>query len=292
MAVAVHVADMITAKTTGGGSAMDESDKVPGSPSHNPRRAPPSRAALIRNRIMAAFLTLLVVALIYMEVHKVAGELWGVLRASPSGSFTQPSKLVDLAAAVKKVADGQLIAVTLLIVVIYVTLQTFCIPGTIGLNVITGALLGLGYGLPLCVLLGTLGASMCYTLSSVAGVRFAAAVDQKLMQGQGIGKLRSSVARYRADLFAYLLFLRLTPILPNWLINLGSPLANVPLKHFALATMLGITPQTYLSVRFGTLAQTGTIKSIVTWYDTLAVAAIGCVVLLVVRLKKKFAAPA
>jgi uncharacterized membrane protein YdjX (TVP38/TMEM64 family) len=310
MAVAAAGADMVTVYIGGNHGSTPPHNKgigVPGSPSIESEKGHPSfrqaargvsaatasnpplsRAARIRNRVLAAFVALLVVSCVYWEVHVAAIDLYRVIAHSPKGSLTSPAKLVDLASDIRKVAEGQLVAVTLLIVVIYITLQTFCIPGTVGLNVVTGALLGLGTALPLCVVLGTIGATCCYALSSVAGLRLATAVDQKLMQGQGINKLRTSVARYRSDLFAYLLFLRLTPILPNWLINLGSPVASVPLGHFALATFLGITPQTYLSVRFGTVAQSGSIKTIVTWYDTAAVAGIGCVVLLATRLKKRF----
>ena len=43
------------------------------------------------------------------------------------------------------------------------------------------------------------------------------------------------------NLFFFLLFLRISPLLPNWLINLASPVVGVPFKYFLLATILGIT---------------------------------------------------
>lgn len=42
------------------------------------------------------------------------------------------------------------------------------------------------------------------------------------------------VDRRRGDLFNYLVFLRVTPILPNIFINIASPVVDVPLRHFAL----------------------------------------------------------
>ena len=42
------------------------------------------------------------------------------------------------------------------------------------------------------------------------------------------------VDRRRGDLFNYLIFLRVTPILPNIFINIASPVVDVPLRPFAL----------------------------------------------------------
>jgi uncharacterized membrane protein YdjX (TVP38/TMEM64 family) len=50
---------------------------------------------------------------------------------------------------------------------------------------------------------------------------------------------------FRADAFSYLLFLRLVPVFPFWLVNLVAALAGVRLWHFAAATALGIIPATF-----------------------------------------------
>jgi uncharacterized membrane protein YdjX (TVP38/TMEM64 family) len=60
------------------------------------------------------------------------------------------------------------------------------------------------------------------------------------------GPLAQKLARgFRADAFSYLLFLRLVPIFPFWLVNLVPALAGVPLATFAAATALGIVPATF-----------------------------------------------
>src|ERR1700730_5721660 len=51
---------------------------------------------------------------------------------------------------------------------------------------------------------------------------------------------------FRADAFSYLLFLRLVPVFPFWLVNLVAALAGVRLLHFAAATALGIIPATFV----------------------------------------------
>lgn len=172
---------------------------------------------------------------------------------------------------------------------VYITLQTFCIPGTVVLNAAIGALVGSLGGVLLCTLLGTVGACSCYILSFLVGTSLVEMVDRKLMKGKGLLTLRRQVRSYRAELFVYVLFLRLTPILPNWLVNMASPVAGVPLRVFALATAIGILPQTYLSVRFGALAQTrdkGT--KIVSVWDTLLLAVIACALVFALKVKKHF----
>ena len=49
---------------------------------------------------------------------------------------------------------------------------------------------------------------------------------------------------FRADAFHYLLFLRLVPVFPFWLVNLAAALFSVRLKTFVAATAIGIVPAT------------------------------------------------
>src|SRR5262249_57436955 len=56
----------------------------------------------------------------------------------------------------------------------------------------------------------------------------------------------SSGGGSRADAFSYLLFLRLVPIFPFWLVNLVAALVGVRLTSFAAATALGVIPATFV----------------------------------------------
>lgn len=81
--------------------------------------------------------------------------------------------------------------------------------------------------------------------------------------------------RRRGDLFNYIIFLRVTPILPNIFINIASPVVNVPLRPFALATLLGCLPNNFLAVNAG--SKLGELKSFSDLYDYKIILA-GCVV--------------
>jgi uncharacterized membrane protein YdjX (TVP38/TMEM64 family) len=53
------------------------------------------------------------------------------------------------------------------------------------------------------------------------------------------------------DAFYYLLFLRLVPVFPFWLVNLAPALCGVRLMTFVAATALGIIPGTFAFAIFG-----------------------------------------
>ena len=61
--------------------------------------------------------------------------------------------------------------------------------------------------------------------------------------------LISQVAKRREKLLNYMLFLRVTPTLPNTFINFSSPIVGVPYHTFFLATAIGLIPAAYVTVR-------------------------------------------
>ena len=268
---------------------------------------------LLRNRTMSTtlprrFLFLIAAGIVSVGVfyhvsgtHDVLLQVVDAVTTNPH-SIRSTDGLVEFAARIRGIAAAKFLNIVWLGIGMYLLLQTFCIPGTIALNVALGSLLGVGLGVPLCTLLGTIGACLCYTMSGLLGGQVVERIDAKLTKGKGLPRLKTQVAKHRSDLFVYMLFLRLTPVLPNWLINLASPIVGVPWKLFAAATCLGIFPQTYLSVRFGSLAHllsassvteqspSGTRESIVSMKDILLLAVLAVTLVVVAKLRKKFIA--
>lgn len=71
-------------------------------------------------------------------------------------------------------------------------------------------------------------------------------------------KMNQRIQENRDNLIYYLLFLRISPIVPNWLINVSSPIVGVPFVYFFLATLfgaswvtLGLMPANVLHVKTG-----------------------------------------
>jgi hypothetical protein len=62
----------------------------------------------------------------------------------------------------------------------------------------------------------------------------------------------------------YVTSLRLLPLVPQWLVNLASPHAGVPLVPFALATGVGLAPYNAITVHAGAV-----LGSISGWDDVL-----------------------
>lgn len=143
---------------------------------------------------------------------------------------------------------------------IYIFMQTFMIPGTIFMSLLAGALFGVVKGVLLVVFTATSGASSCYFLSKMIG--------RPLITWLWPEKLRffqSEIAKRRDKLLNYMLFLRITPSLPNTFINVASPIVDIPFHVFFLATLVGLIPATYITVRAGLAL--GDLKSVRDLYD-------------------------
>ena len=125
-------------------------------------------------------------------------------------------------------------------------MQSFAIPGPLILSIISGALFGKVFGLILVCVVSSVGASICYLLSSALAKYFIfKQFPKRVLQ------FKHSVERNKDNLFFYMLFLRITPLLPNWLINLSSPIVGVPFKHFFFASLIGIMPANIMHVNMG-----------------------------------------
>ncbi|CAA7403861.1 unnamed protein product [Spirodela intermedia] len=148
---------------------------------------------------------------------------------------------------------------------VYIFMQTFMIPGTIFMSLLAGALFGVPSGVALVVFAATAGASSCFFLSKLIG--------RPLVISLWPDKLRlfqAQVASRKGKLLNYMLFLRVTPTLPNTFINMASPIVDVPYHTFFLATFIGLIPAAFVTVRAGIAL--GDLKSVNDLYDFQSVA--------------------
>lgn len=114
------------------------------------------------------------------------------------------------------------------------SLQTFAIPGSLFLSILSGFLFNFPTAIILVCFCSALGATLCYTLSQLVGRKLIRHFFPKRADDWA-----KQVDKHRADLLSYMLFLRMTPLLPNWFINLVAPVIGVPLFPFAMGTFLG-----------------------------------------------------
>jgi uncharacterized membrane protein YdjX (TVP38/TMEM64 family) len=102
---------------------------------------------------------------------------------------------------------------------------------------------------------GALTATAATLVGATAGATVIFLIARSALGGWLVRRAGSRVekvaAGFRADAFNYLLFLRLVPFFPFWLVNLVPALAGVRLRTFVAATALGMIPGTFAYAFFG-----------------------------------------
>jgi uncharacterized membrane protein YdjX (TVP38/TMEM64 family) len=128
-------------------------------------------------------------------------------------------------------------------IAIYIVAVALSIPGGLFLTITSGILFGTLIGGTASVTGATIGATLIFLVArSACGenlIRRAGPLACKLAAG------------FRADAFSYLLFLRLVPAFPFFLVNLVPAVAGVKLRTFMAATAIGIIPATFVFAFFG-----------------------------------------
>lgn len=142
--------------------------------------------------------------------------------------------------------DRHIFTVFFGVVVVYIMLQSFAVPGSIFLTILSGYLFNFFVALLLVCFCSATGASVCYLLSYLFGR------DLVIRNfPERIKKWQDDIAKHRSNLLSYIIFLRVTPFLPNWFINIASPVLNVPIVHFYVGTFLGVAPPSFLYIQAG-----------------------------------------
>merc|ERR1712079_133575 len=134
--------------------------------------------------------------------------------------------------------------------VTYLFLQTFAIPGSIFLSIVSGYLFSFPVALLLICFCSATGASFCYLLSYLAGKPLV----HKYLPERAADWSRK-VDGQKSNIFSYIVFLRITPFLPNWFINIVSPVIGVRLPPFWLGTFVGVAPPSFIAIQAGSTLQ-------------------------------------
>ncbi len=89
------------------------------------------------------------------------------------------------------------------------------------------------------------------TLGSIAVFLAARYAFRDLFRARAGATLARFEEGFRHNDFNYLLFLRFVPVFPFWLVNIVPALLGMPLRRYALATMLGIVPAAIIYASVG-----------------------------------------
>ncbi len=133
------------------------------------------------------------------------------------------------------IADNLIVAL-LAYVVLYILVIALSLPGGLVMTLSGGLLFGWFLAATATVIGATIGATIVFLIAkSSFGETLAAKA------GPWLGKLR---AGFQENALSYLLFLRLVPAFPFFVVNLAPALLGVPLRTYVLGTFFGIIPGT------------------------------------------------
>ncbi len=144
----------------------------------------------------------------------------------------------DMLARHKAVLTAWVAAHTLLAAICflaaYAVIVAFSLPVAVLITPVGGFLFGVWLGAALSVLGATLG--------SIAVFLAARTAFYDLFRARAGTSLARLEAGFRRNDFSYLLFLRLVPVFPFWLVNIVPALLGMRLDRYAAATLIGIVP--------------------------------------------------
>ena len=153
---------------------------------------------------------------------------------------------------------------------VYVAVAALSLPAAALLTMLGGALFGRWSGTAVVSLASTLGATLAflssrYVLRDSVANRFG---DQLAAIDRGVAK----------DGASYLFMLRLAPVFPFFLVNLGMGLTRLPVATFVVVSWLGMLLGTFLYVNAGTeLATLDSPSGLLSWKVAGALALLGIV---------------
>jgi uncharacterized membrane protein YdjX (TVP38/TMEM64 family) len=180
--------------------------------------------------------------------------------------------------------DAHFVAGLLVFIGIYTAVVAFSIPVAVFVTLIGGFLFGAAVAFPTIVVAATLGSTLLFLAA-----RSALGPLLEAKAGPWFARLEQG---FRRDQWSYMFFLRLTPIVPFFIVNLAPAFLGVDLLCFVVATFFGIMPVTLIYCLAGAgigdalEADTFSIQAILTPKLILALIGLGLVALLPAVLRR------
>jgi uncharacterized membrane protein YdjX (TVP38/TMEM64 family) len=229
--------------------------------------SPPSRARIpLRRLAPLAIIAALTVLALAMGWHR---------------ALSLPA-LIEHRAEVERFVSQHWIAAIAAYVGLYIAVTALSLPCASFLTIFGGLVFGVVTGTVTSLVGATAGATVIFLIakSALGGwlVRRAGARIEKVAEG------------FRADAFNYLLFLRLVPFFPFWLVNLVPALCGVPLRTFVIASALGMIPGSFAYTFFGAGLDSAIKAQNATWHLVAGLIALGLLSLVPIVVKRLKAA--
>ncbi len=138
---------------------------------------------------------------------------------------------------------SHLLLALLIYAVTYIGVVALSLPGAAILSILGGFIFGWALSAPVSVIAATIGAIIVFQI-----VKTSLGATMAKKAGPFVQRLSDGFAK---DAFNYLLFLRLIPAFPFFVVNAVAGVCRVPLKTFIIATFVGITPGSFVFAWLG-----------------------------------------
>lgn len=198
------------------------------SDNNNPQSSEPSKRFLSPKRLgLLAILALVVATLIFFDV----------------GQYLSYEGLASNEAALKQAVGDAPVLAALAFIGVYIVAVAFSLPGAIWLSLAGGLMFGTWQGGFLILIGATIGASGLFLVARY--------LLGDLLRARAGPTLEKFEQNFNRDAVSYLLVLRLLPIFPFFIVNLGASLVGVRFPVFVLTTFFGIIPGTFVFASIG-----------------------------------------
>jgi uncharacterized membrane protein YdjX (TVP38/TMEM64 family) len=146
-------------------------------------------------------------------------------------------------AALKALVEAHAPVAIIGFVLIYAVVVAASLPGATVMTLAGGFLFGIWFGSVLNVVGATAGATLLFLIA-----RSAVGDALRARAGPFVKRMEEG---FRRDAFNYLLFLRLVPVFPFWVVNLVPAFLGMRLAPYVIATLIGIIPGGVVYTAFG-----------------------------------------
>jgi len=170
--------------------------------------------------------------------------LVGTAYLAGAGHYLTLATIAENRALLKDFTGDHLAGAVLIYMAVYVSVVALSLPGAAVMSIAGGFLFGWRLSVPITVLAATLGSIIVFHIVKTS---FGAVLAERA--GSAARKLAKEFER---DSFSYLLFLRLVPAFPFFIVNAVAGLSRVNLWTFTAATAIGIIPAAFAFAYLGT----------------------------------------
>lgn len=167
-----------------------------------------------------------------------------------------------------------------LAILIYAASTALSIPGATVLSLTLGFLFGRWIGTTVILFAATLGATLVFL---AVRYLFAESARKKLNGGMATKLLNG----FNDNALHYLLFLRLVPLFPFWLVNIVPAFTTIKTGTYVLGTAIGILPGCFILANLGqSLGRIDSLEQLISDETLLAFALLGLFPLLPIVINK------